>query len=339
MVPVLEIERLQVLLRVAGGHAAILDGVSLRVDPGEVMALVGESGAGKTVFALAVMGLLPEAMEVAAGSIRLGDVELVGASDAVLRAKRGGEMAMVFQDPQSALHPAFRVGAQVAEAVRVHQPTVSRAAARDRAVELLTNVGIPEAASRARDFPHQFSGGMRQRVMIAMAMANAPRLLIADEPTSALDVTVQAQVLDVLRAVPRATGAGTLVITHDLGVVATVADRVAVLYSGRVVESGPVREVLGAPAHPYTRGLLGAVPRIDDAAPMHPIPGQPPSPFARPSGCAFRTRCERADDRCATEVPPLVAVGARTSSASLESSAASDSSGRLVACHHPVGPS
>ncbi|MFM8305372.1 MAG: ABC transporter ATP-binding protein [Actinomycetota bacterium] len=316
--PVLVVDGLDVMLQTRDRTATILDGVSISVGAGETVALVGESGAGKTVLALAVMGLLPGPMAVTGGSIRLMGEDLVGVSDTVLRSKRGAEMAMVFQDPQSSLHPAFRVGAQVAEAIRAHQPGTDKAATRARAVELLTRVGIPQAESRVRDYPHQLSGGMRQRVMIAMAMANEPRLLIADEATSALDVTVQAQVLDVLRTAQVETGAGMLVVTHDLGVVASAADRVVVMYSGRVVEAGPVGEVLGAPAHPYTRGLLAAVPRLDDPAPVRAIPGQPPSPFARPSGCAFRTRCARADERCAETVPVLQVVGVRA-----------------VACHHP----
>jgi len=318
---VLAVDELSVVLRTRGGEATILDAVTIAVEAGETVALVGESGAGKTMLALAVMGLLPDAMAVTGGRIRLLDTELLGAPDAAIRSLRGGEMAMVFQDPQSSLHPAFRVGAQVAEAIRTHQPGVGKAAAHERAVALLTRVGIPQADARARDYPHQLSGGMRQRVMIAMAMANQPRLLIADEATTALDVTVQAQVLEVLRAAQSETGAAMLVVTHDLGVVSAVADRVVVMYAGRVVEAGPVIEVLTAPAHPYTRGLLAAVPRIDDAAPVQAIPGQPPSPFARPSGCAFRTRCDRADDTCAAAVPALAAVGAR--------------SDHDVACFHP----
>ena len=320
--PVLAVTDLVVTLRARGRTATILDGVSLSVDAGETVALVGESGAGKTVLALAVMGLLPDRMRVDGGSIRVGGDELVGASAAVVRAKRGGEMVMVFQDPQSSLHPAFRVGAQVAEAIRAHDAGASKAAAAARAVELLRRVGIPQAETRARDYPHQLSGGMRQRVMIAMAMANEPRLLIADEATTALDVTVQAQVLDVLRTAQAATGAAMLVVTHDLGVVASIADRVVVMYSGRIAESGTVDDVLGAPAHPYTRGLLAAVPRLagDDAA-VQAIPGQPPSPFARPSGCAFHPRCAHADDRCASDVPLLLA-------------APGDAATRAVACHH-----
>ena len=321
--PVLEVDDLTVVLRTRGREATILDAVSLAVTPGETVALVGESGAGKTVLALAVMGLLPGGMRVTGGRIGLAGTDLVGASASVLRTTRGGEMAMIFQDPQSSLHPAFRVGAQVAEAVRAHQPGVSKADATTRAVDLLRRVGIPQPDARARDYPHQMSGGMRQRVMIAMAMANRPRLLIADEATTALDVTVQAQVLEVLKAAQRETGAAMLVVTHDLGVVANVADRVVVMYAGRIAEAGPVDTVLTEPAHPYTRGLLAAVPRLDDAAPVQAIPGQPPSPFARPSGCAFRTRCPRADDACATTVPALVPV-----------SGAVDGPAHTVACHH-----
>ncbi|MBM3658988.1 MAG: ABC transporter ATP-binding protein [Actinobacteria bacterium] len=322
--PVLALDGLSVVLAARGREATILDGVSLALTPGETVALVGESGAGKTVLALAVMGLLPDGMRVTGGRIVLGGTDLLGASASALRGARGGAMAMIFQDPQSSLHPAFRVGAQVAEAIRTHQAGVSKADASAQAVELLRRVGIPQADARARDYPHQMSGGMRQRVMIAMAIANRPRLLIADEATTALDVTVQAQVLEVLKTAQQETGAAMLVVTHDLGVVASVADRVVVMYAGRIAESGPVDTVLTEPAHPYTRGLLAAVPRLDEAAPVQAIPGQPPSPFARPSGCAFRTRCPLADERCEAEDPVLVAFGA--------------DAGHAVACHHAGGP-
>jgi oligopeptide/dipeptide ABC transporter ATP-binding protein len=319
--PVLAVTDLVVTLRARGRTATILDGVSITAHPGETVALVGESGAGKTVLALAVMGLLPGGMRIERGSVRVRGDELVDAPDAVIRAKRGGEMAMIFQDPQSSLHPAFRVGAQVAEAIRAHDRHVSKPDARDRAVELLRRVGIPQSETRARDYPHQLSGGMRQRVMIAMAMANAPSLLIADEATTALDVTVQAQVLEVLRAAQAATGAAMLVVTHDLGVVASIADRVVVMYSGRIAESGTVDAVLGAPAHPYTQGLLAAVPRLTRGdAPVEAIAGQPPSPFARPTGCAFHPRCAFADDRCAEEIPALLLQPG--------------DGARAVACHH-----
>ena len=321
--PVLEVDDLSVVLRTRGREASILDAVSLAVVPGETVALVGESGAGKTMLALAVMGLLPGGLRITGGHIRLDGTELVGAPASVLRGVRGGAMAMIFQDPQSSLHPAFRVGSQVAEAIRAHQPGVSKADATARAVDLLRRVGIPQPDARARDYPHQMSGGMRQRGMIAMAMANQPRLLIADEATTALDVTVQAQVLEVLKGAQAETGAAMLVVTHDLGVVANVADRVVVMYAGRIAESGPVDTVLTAPSHPYTRGLLAAVPRLDDALPVQAIPGQPPSPFARPSGCAFRTRCAAADDVCAETVPLLAPLAGGVGAGA-----------HVVACHH-----
>jgi len=316
---VLEVTDLRVGLRRGDGEVPVLDGVSLTVAAGECVAVVGESGAGKTVLALAVVALLPPVMRVVGGGIRVAGTEVVGASDATTRALRGGAVGMVFQDPQASLHPAFRVGAQVAEAIRAHRPEVGRAGARAEAAERLRRVGITDP----RAFPHQLSGGMRQRVMLAMATANDPPLCIADEATSALDVTVQAQVLDLLASTRAATGAGLLLVTHDLGVVATVADRVVVLYAGRVVESGPAAEVLAAPRHPYTQGLAAAVPRLDRVAPVAPIPGQPPDPWDRPSGCAFRSRCPRADARCADEVPVLGAEAPGLAA---------------VACHHP-GPS
>jgi ABC-type dipeptide/oligopeptide/nickel transport system ATPase component len=322
---VLEVTDLVVEVAGARRHdpgVRLVDGVSLRIDGGETVALVGESGAGKTMIALAVMQLLPPRVHITGGSIRLDGTELVGASTEVVRAARGSRMAMVFQDPMSSLHPAYRVGDQVAEVLTAHDVLPDRRAARDRAVELLASVGIPDAPSRAREYPHQLSGGMRQRVMIAMAIADDPHLLIADEATTALDVTVQAQVLDVLSAAQRRTGAGMLVVTHDLGVVAGLADRVVVCYSGRIVEEGPVDTVLRAPRHPYTEGLLAAVPRLDPDAPAPvPIPGQPPDPAARPVGCAFRDRCPEADAECATTRPELTVGG----------------SDHRVACHHPVG--
>jgi len=318
-VPVLDVDDLTVVLGSGERQAIVLDGVSLRIDPHETVALVGESGAGKTMLALAVMRLLPRGMRVTGGHIRLDGEDLVGVPETVVRAKRGGEMAMIFQDPQSSLHPSFRVGAQIAEAIRAHDRGTSRSEARGKVVDLLARVGVPDPAARARDYPHQLSGGTRQRVMIAMAIANAPRLLIADEATTALDVTVQAQVLEVLRSAQDATGAAMLVVTHDLGVVASVADRVLVMYAGRIVEAGRVADVLAAPVHPYTRGLLAAVPRLDRTAPVRAIPGQPPSPFTRPTGCAFRPRCEWADARCASDVPALDPVAG---------------AGHDVACHH-----
>ena len=317
----LEVRDLRVGLRRGDAEVPVLDGVSLSVAAGECVAVVGESGAGKTVLALAVMALLPPGMRVTGGSIRVAGTEVVGASDDVVRAVRGGTVGMVFQDPQASLHPAFRIGAQVAEAIRAHRPGVGRVRAKAEAAARLRRVGLDDP----RVYPHQLSGGMRQRVMLAMATANDPVLCIADEATSALDVTVQAQVLDLLAAARTGTGAGLLLVTHDLGVVAATADRVVVCYAGRVVETGPVATVLGAPQHPYTRGLAAAVPRLDLVAPVAPIPGQPPNPWDRPSGCAFRTRCDRADARCTAEVPVLGAVVGAPPDAG------------AVACHHP-GP-
>jgi peptide/nickel transport system ATP-binding protein len=304
--PVLEISDLHVMAARRGRDVTILDGVSLSIDSGETVAVVGESGAGKTMCALAVMGLLPDHVRITQGNIRVAGDELVGAPSAAVRAKRGAQMAMVFQDPLSSLHPSFRVGAQIAEALRAHNGSVSKTVAATRAVQLLDLVGVPQPDERARAFPHQLSGGLRQRVMIAMAIANDPQLLIADEATTALDVTVQAQVLDVLRDAQRRTGAALLVVTHDLGVVAGVAD------------------VLTSPAHPYTERLLAAVPRRDGGtwSVLSPIPGVPPSPGAWPPGCAFHPRCERADDRCARDLPVLDPVPAGEP--------------HRVACHHPV---
>ena len=322
---VLDVADLGVVWEHRRGPVPILDGVSLAIAPGETVALVGESGAGKSMLALAVMGLLPDGIRVARGTIALDGDELVGATPRAIRDKRGRQMAMIFQDPLSSLHPAFRVGDQIAETLRVHGTCASKTAARARAVELLGLVGVPQPDARARDYPHQLSGGMRQRVMIAMAIANDPHLLIADEATTALDVTVQAQVLDVLRAAQQRTGAALLLVTHDLGVVAGFADRVVVLYAGRVVEEGAVTDVLAAPAHPYTLGLMRAVPRLDsvngDGGVLTAIPGQPPNPGAWPNGCVFHPRCEFADEQCASEVPVLTPLGS--------------ANGRAVACHHP----
>ena len=319
----LDVADLGVVWQHRRGDVPILDGVSLSIAPGETVALVGESGAGKSMLALAVMGLLHEGIRVARGSITLDGDELVGAAPDGIRTKRGGEMAMIFQDPLSSLHPAFRVGDQIAEALRTHGTNATKRDARARAVELLAMVGVPQPDVRARDYAHQLSGGMRQRVMIAMAIANEPHLLIADEPTTALDVTVQAQVLEVLRDAQARTGAAMLLVTHDLGVVAGIADRVVVMYAGRVVEEGRVTDVLAAPAHPYTWGLMRAVPRLDpgSAGELAAIPGQPPNPGAWPSGCAFHPRCASADDQCRIEVPVLASSGRER---------------HAVACHHPL---
>jgi len=282
-------------------------GISLEVGAGEVLGVVGESGSGKTALALAVLGLSPSGADVR-GSVRLRGRELVGRSDAEMSRLRGRDIAMVFQDPLSALTPVHAVGDQIAETIRVHAGATRRAA-RARAVELLDLVGIPDAPRRARAYPHEFSGGMRRRVMIAMAIANDPVALVADEPTGGLDVTVQAQILDVLRVAREATGAAVLLITHDLGVVAGVADRVMVMYAGRAVETAPVDQIYHRPRMPYTIGLLRSLPRADGAVRPVPIDGAPPSASAPPAGCAFAPRCPVALPRCGDTVPEPAPVG------------------------------
>ncbi|MFS8097753.1 ABC transporter ATP-binding protein [Lentzea alba] len=300
----LRVENLQVSFPSEEGRVHAVRGLSYEVSTGEVLGIVGESGSGKSVSSLAVMGLLPPSARVG-GSIRFQGRELIGCSDQELSKIRGRRISMIFQDPLSALTPVYTVGDQVAEAVLVHRK-VSRQAAARRAVELLDLVGIPHAAERAKAFPHEFSGGMRQRVVIAMAIANDPDLIIADEPTTALDVTVQAQVLQVLQTAREVTGAGIVIITHDLGVVAGFADRVMVMYAGRAVETGPVDEIYRRPRMPYTLGLLGSIPRLDVRQPLVPIAGRPPSLTDLPVGCPFAPRCPMVVDACHAAEPPLV---------------------------------
>jgi peptide/nickel transport system ATP-binding protein len=296
-----------------GGEVRAVDGLSFTLDRGRTLGLVGESGSGKSATALAVMGLLrpdtnPASRARVTGEVRLDGEELIGADAARVRSLRGKAMTMVFQDPLSALHPYFSVGDQIAEAYRVHNAG-SRRAARERAAELLGRVGIPLPRKRARDYPHQFSGGMRQRVMIAMALANNPDLLIADEPTTALDVTVQAQILELIADVQQEFGSAVLLITHDLGVIAGTADDVVVMYAGRAMEAGTVDEAFAAPRHPYTWGLLGSTPRLDKTPNrrLTPIPGSPPNLLEPAAGCAFAPRCAHSaqvgGDRCARERP------------------------------------
>ncbi|KJK58979.1 ABC transporter ATP-binding protein [Saccharothrix sp. ST-888] len=279
-------------------------GVDLRLRRGETLGIVGESGSGKSVTSLAILGLLPTTATVS-GSVRLDGRELVGLPNRELAAIRGRKVAMVFQDPLSAFTPVYRIGDQIVEALRIHQD-LDRPAARKRAAELLDLVGIPSPERALAGFPHEFSGGMRQRAMIAMAIANDPGILLADEPTTALDVTIQAQVLDVLRTAQRETGAALVLVSHDLGVIAGMADRVAVMYAGRVVETAGVDELFARPRHPYTLGLIGAVPRLDTGGgPLVPIPGGPPALATLPPGCPFAARCPLAEDRCRTEEPRL----------------------------------
>ena len=306
----LEVEDLHVQFTTEDGVVRAVDGVTFDVDKGRTLAIVGESGSGKSVTSAAVMGLHNPRRTKITGSIRLDGEEIVSATPARLRELRGKRMAMIFQDPLSSLHPFYTIGAQLIEAVQVHQD-VNKSDARKRAVELLKKVGIPNADRRAGEFPHQLSGGMRQRVMIAMALVNDPDLLIADEPTTALDVTVQAQIIDLLKTLQSEFGTAIILITHDLGVVAESADDVAVMYGARVVERGTVRDIFYRPQMPYTWGLLSSLPRLDQAGGgrLSPIPGQPPSLINLPKGCVFRPRCQYhqfvTDGRCDTVRPML----------------------------------
>jgi peptide/nickel transport system ATP-binding protein len=306
--PLLEIENLAVTFDAEGGAVAAVRGLSYHVQPGEVLGIVGESGSGKSVSSLAVMGLLPPNARVS-GSARFRGRELIGLGDREMSDIRGRRIAMIFQDPLSALTPVYTVGDQIAEAILVHE-RVTASAARERAVELLRVAGIPNPAKRASAFPHEFSGGMRQRVMIAIAMANRPDLIIADEPTTALDVTIQAQILELLKTAQAQTGAAVILITHDLGVVAGIADRVAVMYAGRIVEIGDVENVFYGPRMPYTLGLLGSIPRLDTGRgqPLTPIEGTPPSLRDLPVGCPFAPRCPLRIQVCLEVEPSLVPV-------------------------------
>jgi oligopeptide/dipeptide ABC transporter ATP-binding protein len=285
-------------------------GLSYALAPGEALGLVGESGSGKSVSALSLLRLLPaKTARITSGTARFDGVDLLALPMHDLEDLRGDRIGFVFQDPLVYLNPVLTVGEQITESLRRHRGTGKREAAQ-RAAQLLTLVGIPNAAARLADFPHQFSGGMRQRAMIAMALACDPVLLIADEPTTALDVTIQAQILDLLRTLRREQGMALLIITHDLGVVAGITDRLAVMYAGRVVETGPTRELLRTPRHPYTAGLLRSLPRLDQPrqAALTPIEGSPPDLAADLAGCPFRTRCVNALERCATDDPPMTPV-------------------------------
>ncbi|TQI75155.1 peptide/nickel transport system ATP-binding protein [Bosea sp. AK1] len=288
----------------------IVDGVSLGVETGRILAIVGESGCGKSLTALSVLGLLPNAARVSASSIRLGGRELTGLSEAELSQVRGNDAAIIFQEPVASLNPLMRVGEQVEEALLLHRG-LSRAAAREEAIAIMARVGIPDPARRARQYPFELSGGMCQRIMIASALICRPSLLIADEPTTALDVTIQAQILDLMRRLRDEVGSAVVLITHDMGVVADLADDVCVMYGGRIVESGPVDAIFAEPSHPYTRLLLGTIPKLDGARKtvLRTIEGMVPPAGAWPEGCRFRTRCPLADEAC-EQVPPAVTVGA-----------------------------
>jgi peptide/nickel transport system ATP-binding protein len=304
--PLLRVEDLRVHFDTPDGVVRAVDGVSYELERGRVLGIVGESGSGKTVASLAIMGLLGGERSHVSGHVLLGGRDLLALGDEQMRAIRGNEIAMVFQDPLSALHPFHRVGAQLGEAIRAHRD-VSRREARTRTVRLLETVGIPDACRRADSYPHELSGGMRQRAMIAMALANEPAVLVADEPTTALDATVQAQILDLLARLKDDLGMAVVIITHDLGIVAEAAEEVAVMYAGRIVERGPVERIFAAPEHPYTWGLLRSVPRLDTPRDedLVPIPGRPPSLAGLPDGCAFAPRCPYVRPRHREQQPPL----------------------------------
>ncbi len=306
--PVLEVRDLTVAFPGRAGMLPAVRGIDLSVEPGAVVGIVGESGSGKSAAMLAVMALLAEGTAVT-GSVRFQGEQLLGASPARLRALRGGQIGMIFQDPMTSLNPVLTVGRQLAEAVAVHRRGLGRRGVRQRVLDLLDKVAIPDARRRVSSYPHELSGGMRQRVMIAMAIANDPALLIADEPTTALDVTIQAQVLDVLGRLRAEQGLAVVLITHDLGVVAGIADQVCVMYAGRIVERGGVDEVFANAWHPYTRRLLACLPRLDRRQELEPIGGLPPSLADLPRGCAFAPRCREAVPRCGDELPELRPVG------------------------------
>ncbi|MFN2628409.1 MAG: ABC transporter ATP-binding protein [Gaiellaceae bacterium] len=304
--PLFEIRDLKVSFRTEGGLVRAVDGVSFTVNMGDVLGIVGESGSGKSVTMLSVMGLLNDPNASVEGEVIYKGRDLTGLSQKELRRLRGAEIAMIFQDPMTSLTPVYRIGWQIAEQIRTHQGLSSRDA-RKRAAELLDAVGIPNSEARAKDFPHQFSGGMRQRVMIAMALSCNPDLLIADEPTTALDVTVQAQILDLIKRLREDFGSAVILITHDMGVIAEVADRIVVMYAGRAVELGDKRAVLKDPQHPYTWGLLGSTVRLDRPKPkmLPTIPGTPPSLLHLPVGCNFAPRCAHRFEKC-VEDPRLM---------------------------------
>jgi oligopeptide transport system ATP-binding protein len=320
-VSLLSVEDLRVEFWTRRGTVHAVNGVSFDIAPGETLGIVGESGCGKSVTSLAILGILPRAGRVTGGRAVFEGEDLIGRPDRELRRIRGKEIAMIFQDPMTSLNPVLTVGRQIRESIETHFD-LDRKQAEKRVVELLDQVGIPEAKRRARDYPHQFSGGMRQRAMIAMALACEPKLLIADEPTTALDVTIQAQILDLLRALVAERDTALVMITHDLGVVAGMCERVNVMYGGMVMESGPAEDVFRSPRHPYTLGLLQSVPRLDTprGRKLHPIEGAPRDMLRPPSACPFAPRCAYEVDQSRQEVPPLVEIAP----------------GHKVACFNPV---
>src|SRR3954462_1114332 len=324
MAPLLEVENLTVHFETEDGLVKAVDGISYTVDRGETFGIVGESGSGKSVSSLTMLGLTRARNARISGSVRFDGRDLLGASEEDLREVRGNDIAMIFQDPLSSLHPFYKVGTQIAEGVRAHRD-VSKAQAWDRAVEMLSLVGIPEPRKRADAYPHEFSGGMRQRAMIAMALANDPKLLIADEPTTAFDVTVQAQILELIERLQSEFDTAVVVITHDLGVVAEMADEINVMYAGRIVEKADTDTIFAAPEHPYTWGLLSSIPRLDSprGEELVPIAGRPPSLIHLPGGCSFPPRCpyvREAHKRVDPELQPVDCDGGHKVSSMLDSS-------------------
>jgi peptide/nickel transport system ATP-binding protein len=322
MAPLLEVDNLKIHFPTDDGLVKAVDGVSFTLERGKTLGIVGESGSGKSVTSMGILGLHHGTRAEITGHIKLDGEDLVGANVARIRELRGAKMAMIFQDPLSSLHPYYTVGDQIIEAYRIHHPQAGKKEARQRAVDMLERVGIPQPSVRVDDYPHQFSGGMRQRAMIAMALVNDPELLIADEPTTALDVTVQAQILDLISDLQSEFGSAIIIITHDLGVVAELSDEILVMYAGRPVEYGSAADIFGQPNHPYTWGLLASMPRLDreKTTRLVPIPGTPPSLIRVPPGCPFHPRCRYSGlngGRSETEVPQLREV----------------SGGHLTACH------
>jgi oligopeptide/dipeptide ABC transporter ATP-binding protein len=322
---VLEVENLTTEFHVEAGIARAVDGISFHLEEGETLGLVGESGSGKSVTSLSLMRLVPDppGRIVAPSKIRINGEDILSKSEREMQRIRGSEIAMIFQDPMTALNPVFTIGNQMAEVLRRHQ-NLDQTAARKRGIELLELVGIPAPHKRIDNYPHQLSGGMRQRAMIAMALSCNPKILIADEPTTALDVTIQAQILELINKLQKEIGMATILITHDLAVVAEVCDRVAVMYCGRIVEEAGVHDLFDNPRHPYTHGLISSIPRIDDAEKgrdeLYAIPGMVPDIHSLPAGCRFADRCFQVEDRCRTECPNLEDIG----------------EGRRVACVNPL---
>jgi peptide/nickel transport system ATP-binding protein len=311
MTALLEVSGLRTSFRLEeGGEFNAVDGVSFSIEAGRTLGIVGESGCGKSVTSLSIMGLLPKGQgRISAGSVRFQGTDLATLSQEEMRAMRGDRMAMIFQEPMTSLNPAFTIGDQMIEGIRVHRRS-SAPEAREHAIEMLRRVRIPSPERRIDEYPHKLSGGMRQRVMIAMALSCEPQLLIADEPTTALDVTIQAQVLDLMRTLREETGTAIILITHDLGVVAELADEVVVMYSGLIVERAPVARLFAHPQHPYTIGLLGSIPSMhQEQERLHAIDGQVPTPMTRVQGCRFAPRCPFVVDKCRAQAPPLIELG------------------------------